>query len=111
MAPDGPEPPAPSSIGDTMNFIRTLAAAALFTTGFAHAAEITDFPQPGASTVSRAEVQAEAEDANRAGALRHDFIGPVQKPMSVKSRDDVRQETVQRLARGMTTGSPIVGGM
>jgi len=94
-----------------MNLIRTLAAATLFTTGVAQAIEITDFPLPGTSSVSRAEVQAAAEDANRAGALRHDFIGPVQQPMSVKSRDEVRNESVQRLAKDMSSTSPMVGGM
>lgn len=96
-----------------MNAIRIAAAAvSLLALGFAHAGEITDFPVADTSSVSRAEVQAAAEAANRAGALRHDFIGPVQQPMSVKDRDEVRREAVQqRHATGMAGASLFVGGM
>lgn len=92
-----------------MNRIRTAAAAAaLFALGFAQAGEITDFPVADTSTVSRAEVQAEALAANQSGALRYDFIGPVQQPMSSdKSREEVRWEAMQR----PTSLSMLVGGM
>lgn len=95
-----------------MNAIRTaVAAAALFTLGAAQAGEITEFPIAATSTVSRADVQAEAVAANQAGVLRYDFIGPVQQPMSVKSREEVRWEAVQRLAKDGTSVSLFVGGM
>jgi hypothetical protein len=96
-----------------MNAIRnaTLAAAALFGLGLAHAGEITEFPIAEKSTVSRADVKAAAEAANRAGALRHDFIGPAQQPMSMKSREEVRHEAVQRRSTNVASASPIVGGM
>ena len=95
-----------------MNAIRTAVAAAatLFTMGLAQAGEITEFPVADTSTVSRADVQAEAVAANQAGALRYDFIGPVQQPMSVKSREEVRWEAVQRPAKDGTRVSMFVGG-
>jgi hypothetical protein len=95
-----------------MNAIHTaIAAAALLTLGLAHAGEITEFAIADSSTVSRAEVRAQAQAAHQAGALRHDFIGPVQQPMSVKSRDEVRHEAVQRHAKDTTAVSLFVGGM
>jgi hypothetical protein len=95
-----------------MNAIRTaIAAAALLTLGLAQAGEITEFTLPDTSSVSRADVQAEAVAANQAGALRYDFIGPAQQPMSVKGRDEVRWEAVQRPGKDGTAVSLFVGGM
>jgi hypothetical protein len=92
----------------------TLAALALSASAFVQASEITNFPVPTLSTVSRAEVQAQARQSSVDGALSYNEAGPAQMkaPTSMKSRDDVRKETAtQRPGAERMAGSYLVGGM
>lgn len=92
-----------------INF-RTLVAAALVSgSALSQASEITDFPSAEReSSVSREQVRAEAEAANRAGALRYDFIGPAQEPMSMQDRGAVRDDAASR--RSAAVAPRNVGG-
>ena len=96
-----------------MNAIRTtLIAVALSAVGAAQASEITEFPLPASSNVTRAAVRAEAAAANKAGALRYDFSGAAVMPMSAKTREQVRMETIAaRLSPEAKAAWFFVGGM
>lgn len=93
-----------------MNAFRiALAALSLAGAGAAQAIEITEFPD-SPSVRSRAEVQAEAHAAARAGQLRYDFVGRAVEPMSVKSREEVRAEAQRRVPRDELKTLLFVGG-
>jgi len=68
----------------------TLAALALSASAFAQASEVTNFPITASSTLTRAEVQAAARDHYATGSMSVNFAGPAVKPVSTKSRDEVR---------------------
>jgi hypothetical protein len=98
-----------------MNSIRiALAAIALSATALAQASEITNFPIPASSSLSRAEVRAEARKLIATDSLRYTFIGPVETkaPVSTKSRDEVRKEAAaSRGSADKVAGSYLTGGM
>jgi hypothetical protein len=98
-----------------MNTFRiTLAAFALSATALAHASEITNFPITTSAGISRAEVQAEARKSIVNGALSYNEAGPLKMkaPMSTKTRDEVRKETLSaRPTADMVAGSYLIGGM
>lgn len=91
----------------------TTLLAGIAAAGLAQASEISEFPVSSTSTVSRAEVRAQAEAANKAGLLRYDFIGsasmPGVEPMSQKSREEVRKQAVERTSSRAVSES-YVGG-
>lgn len=92
----------------------SLAALALSATAFAHASEITNFPVPTSSNLSRAEVQAEALKNINTGVLSYNLIGPAEMkaPVSTKSRDEVRKEAASvRPSADKVAGSYLTGGM
>ena len=88
-----------------------LAAASLLVLGAPQASEITDFPMPATSMVTRAEVLAEAL-AGENDHARYDFIGPTVTPMSTKSREEVRWEAISsNRDRSVAASADSVGGM
>lgn len=92
-----------------------LATAVVLAAGAAQASEITEFPVSSASSVSRAEVKAQARAANDAGQLRYDFTGPADssaaEAMSQRSRVEVRREAMTRDRDDAMHASDFVGGM
>ncbi|HEX6361706.1 MAG TPA: DUF4148 domain-containing protein [Albitalea sp.] len=93
-----------------MNAIRLAAAAIACIAGTVHATEITEFPQPEPSTLTREAVRAEARAARDAGQLRHDESSPAVVPMSERSREAVRREAATAERRHAALGD-YVGGM
>lgn len=92
----------------------TLAALALSATAFAQASEITNFPVPTSSTISRTEVQAQARTSITSGSLSYNLVGPAEMkaPVSMKSRDEVRKEAASvRPNADKVAGSYLTGGM
>lgn len=88
-----------------------LAAASLYAFGAPQASEITDFPVPAASMLTRADVMAEAQ-ARLHERTRHDFVGPSVTPQSTKSREEVRREAVAGHREHSAAGSAdFIGGM
>ena len=91
----------------------TTLLASIAATGLVQASEISEFPVANASTVSRAEVRAQAEAANKAGLLRYDFVGPAGmpgvEPMSQKSREEVRKQAVERTGPHVVNESNVGG--
>jgi hypothetical protein len=83
-----------------MNAKQLLIAAALAAIGSAAmAAEVavfaTEFPSANASTLSRAEVKAELDQARTHHELMNNYVGDVRgerQATTLRSRDDVRAE-------------------
>ena len=92
----------------------TLAALALSASAFAHASEVTEFPITTSSTLTRAEVQAEARKSYATGSMSINFAGPdVKAPVSTKSREEVRMELAASRAMpdSRVAAGYLVGGM
>ena len=93
-----------------------LSASASFFTQATQASEITEFPTPTTSTMTRAEVQAEARKHYATGSMSINFAGipaNVTAPVSMKTRADVSKELAA--SRGMAdariAAGYFVGGM
>jgi Domain of unknown function (DUF4148) len=92
----------------------TFAALALSACAFAQASEITEFPIPTSSTLTRAEVKAEAARHFNIGSMSINFAGPeVKAPFSTKSREEVLEEIAasRRMENVRVTTAYFVGGM
>lgn len=88
-----------------------LAAAGLLAFGAPQASEITDFAVPAASTLTRADVIAQAH-ADADGQARHDFVGPSVRPQSTMSREQVRRESAGgKSEHAASASADFVGGM
>lgn len=92
----------------------TLAALALCASTLAQASEVIEFPIPASSTLTRAEMLAEARQHHATGSMNIDFAGPrVMAPVSTKTRDEVRMEVAasRNLPDNRLAAGYFVGGM